>query len=113
MSVEQQSDTVQGFPAELKSVESSLKALWERARRTSEVIHDLREEKRVLQAKVEQMEQEMRHLQQEMAKKEQTLRSVGATGDESLRKVVVIADGEREALSARIKSLLAKLEAYL
>ena len=113
MSVEQQGDTVQGLPAELKGVESSLKTLWERARRTSEVIHGLREEKRELQAKVEQMEQEMRRLHQEMAKKEQTLRTVGATGEEGLRKAVVIADGEREAMATRIKSLLAKLEAYL
>ncbi len=114
MSVEQpQSETVQGFPAELKGVESSLKALWERARRTSDVIHGLREEKRELQAKVELMEQEMRHLQQEMVKKEQTLRSVGAARDEALRKAVVIADGERDALAVRIKVLLAKLEAYL
>jgi predicted RNase H-like nuclease (RuvC/YqgF family) len=115
MSVEQQQpDTVQGFPAELKAVESSLKALWERARRTSEVIHGLREEKRELQAKVEQMENEMRRLQQDMAKKEQTLRTVGATGDEaSLKKAFIIGNGERDALAARIKLLLAKLEAYL
>jgi chromosome segregation ATPase len=114
MSVEQQQpDTVQGFPAELKSVESSLKALWERARRTSEVIHGLREEKRELQAKIEQMENEMRRLQQEMAKKEQTLRTVGVTGDDGPRKAVVIVNGERDALAERIKLLLAKLEAYL
>jgi len=115
MSVEQQQpETAQGFPAELKGVESSLKALWERARRTSEVIHGLREEKRDLQVKVEQLENEMRRLQQEMAKKEQTLRSVGAGGDEaSLKKVLVIRNGERDLLAERIKVLLAKLEAHL
>ncbi len=115
MSVEQQQpEAVPGFPAELKAVESSLKALWDRARRTSEVIHGLREEKQELQAKVEQLENELRRLQQEMTKQEQTLRAVGATGDEaSLRKAVVIGNGERDALAARIKFLLAKLEAYL
>ncbi len=115
MSVEQQQpETVPGLPAELKAVESSLKALWERARRTSEVIHGLRQEKQELQAKVEQLENELRRLQLEMSRKEQTLRSVGATGDEaSLKKVVVIGNGERDALATRIKLLLAKLEAYL
>jgi hypothetical protein len=49
-----------------------------------------------------------------MTKKEQTLRAVGATGDDgALKKAVVIANGEREVLTARIKLLLAKLEAYL
>lgn len=115
MSVEQQQpEAVPGFPAELKAVESSLKALWERARRTSEVIHGLREEKQELQAKVEQLENELRRLQMDMAKKEQTLREVGATGDEAaLKKAVVIGNGERDALATRIKVLLAKLEAYL
>ncbi len=115
MSVEQQQpETIPGFPAELKAVESSLKALWERARRTSEMIHGLRQDKQELQAKVEQLENEIRRLQQDMTRKEQTLRSVGATGDEaSLKKALVIGNGERDALATRIKLLLAKLEAYL
>ena len=115
MSVEQQQpEAPPGVPVELKGVEASLKALWERARRTSEVIHDLREEKHQLQGKIEQLENDVRRLPQEMARKEQTLRAVGATGDEgSLKKAVVIADGERDVLTARIKLLLAKLEAYL
>ncbi len=111
---QQQPESGPGFPAELKAVESSLKALWERARRTSEVIHGLREEKQELMSKVEQLENDVRRLQQEMTRKEQTLRAVGAAEDEAtLKKALVIGNGERDALATRIKLLLAKLEAYL
>jgi len=115
MSVDQQHpDTVQSMPAELKVVEAGLKALWERARRTSEAIHGLRREKHELEAKVEELELETERLRQEMAKKEQRLRSIGASGDEAaLKKAVLFANGEREAYAAKIKVLLAKLEAYL
>jgi predicted nucleic acid-binding Zn-ribbon protein len=115
MSVDQQHpDTVQSMPAELKVVEAGLKALWERARRTSEALHGLRKEKHDLLGKVEELELEVRRLQQEVAKKEQTLRSIGASGDDAaMKKAILFANGEREALAAKIKLLLAKLEAYL
>ena len=102
------------MPAELRTVEAGLKALWDRARRTSEAIHGLRREKHELEAKVEELELETQRLRHEMAKKEQTLRSIGASGDEAaLKKAVLFANGEREAYAAKIKVLLAKLEAYL
>jgi chromosome segregation ATPase len=102
------------MPAELKAVEAGLKSLWDRARRTSEAIHGLRRDKHELQARVEELESEVKRLQQDVAKKEQTLRSIGASGDDAaMKKAILFANGEREALAAKIKLLLAKLEAYL
>jgi hypothetical protein len=115
MSVDQQHpDATPGIPAELKAVESGLKVLWERARRASEVIRGLREEKRELLEKLVGLERDVARLQQELLKKEQALRAMAASSEEAARsKAVFFADGEREILAGKIRTLLAKLDAYL
>ena len=110
---QQQTDTSTGLHGDVKSIESSLKALWERARRTAEVIHGLREDKRALEAKVGEMESEVRRLQQELLKKEQALKATASQGDGGAGKSAFLSNGEKEALAAKIKVLLSKIEAYL
>jgi chromosome segregation ATPase len=111
---QQNTDTSTALQPDLKSIESSLKALWERARRTSEVIHSLRDERKVLAAKVDELTGEVRRLQNELGRKDQLLKSVTASMEEAATKMVtVFPDGDRDALAARIKILLAKLESYL
>ncbi len=111
---QQNTDTTTALQPDLKSVESSLKVLWDRARRASEVIHTLREERKVLAAKVEELAAENRRLQNDLGRKDQLLKSVAATAEEAAaRKATIFPDGERDAMTARIKVLLAKLESYL
>jgi regulator of replication initiation timing len=110
----QQTDTSTGLQPDLKSIEGSLKALWERARRASEAIHSLREERKALSTKVDELTTENRRLQQELMKRDQLLKSVTASLEEAAaKKVTTFPDGERAALAARVKVLLAKLETYL
>jgi septal ring factor EnvC (AmiA/AmiB activator) len=107
-------DTNTAVQPDLKTVESSLKALWERARRASEVIHALREERKVLAARVDELAAENRRLQTDLGRKDQLLKSVTASVEEAAaKKVTVFPDGDRDAMTARIKVLLAKLESYL
>lgn len=110
---QQQTDTSTGLHGDVKSIESSLKTLWERARRAAEVIHELRENKRGLEAKVGELEVEVRHLQQELLRKEQALKAAAAQGDGGGGKSAFLSNGEKEALAAKIKMLLSKIDAYL
>ena len=105
-----------GSPAsgDLRTIEGSLKGLWERTRRAAELITELRGEKRVLQSRLEELERQVAMLQQELAKKEQLLRKVTAeSGASAASRAALLAEGEREALAQRVKELLVKLAAYL
>ena len=109
----QQTDMSAVLQGDAKSIESSLKALWDRARRTAEIIHELRESKRALENRVGELEAEVRKLEQELSKRERLLASATAAGEAAQTKAHLFSNGEREALAARVKVLLSKIEAYL
>ena len=114
MSVEQQNqESAAGASPELRAVEAGLKALWEKARHTSDVLHGVRDDKRTLESRVEELEREVSRLTQELRRREDALRMMETTGGDGARRGAVIGDGEREALAQRIKGLLEKLDAYL
>ncbi len=97
-----------------KAVEASLRALWERARRAAETIAQLREEKKTMQVKLEQLEQELQGLQREVAEKDAVIKKQASElAQTSSKQDAVILNGEREELAVRVKTLLSKLEAYL
>jgi uncharacterized coiled-coil DUF342 family protein len=96
-------------PAGATSLDEAFQALWDRARRTAELIQQLREERRALTAQVDQLRNEVRELQQDVRKRDdQIKRSAGeATASAGF------GNGERQALAARVKELLVKIDAYL
>jgi len=99
---------------DLRTIEASLKGLWERARRAGELITELRGEKRLLVTRLEELERQVAMLQQELARKEQLMRkAVAEAGASAASRAAVLADGEREALAQKVRELLVKLEAYL
>jgi predicted RNase H-like nuclease (RuvC/YqgF family) len=90
-----------------RSLEASVKALWESARRAAETIARLREEKRDLQSQLNRLEREILTLRQENGQ----LKKHGI--DRSSDGALVAAGAERDRLAARVKELIAKLDAYL
>jgi len=92
---------------EVKSIENSCKALWESVRRAAESITRLREEKRELQGNVERLERELQQVRHEVMQLKRQVGEQGSAGS------MAFAGGEREALSAKVKELIAKLDAYL
>jgi uncharacterized coiled-coil DUF342 family protein len=90
-------------------LDEAFQALWDRARRTADVIQQLREERRALTAQVEQLRNEVRVLQQEVQNKDDQIKRVAQEATASAG----LGNGERQALVARAKDLLAKIEAYL
>jgi septal ring factor EnvC (AmiA/AmiB activator) len=113
--LEQHSSDISSAPyGDTKAVEASLRALWERVRRAGEAIVQLREEKKVLLVKVEELEQELHSLRKEVAENKEVIgRQASELAQTSSKQGAVILNGEREELAVRVKNLLTKLDAYL
>jgi len=99
---------------DIKSLESSLEALWEKARRVSDVLVQLKESNAALQKKVEDLESVERGLKQELSGKERELERLR---QEALRLQSngsnILTKEEKEALKARIKDLISRINSHL
>lgn len=111
---EQQVEPEVTQPKDLRSLEASLQLLWEKARRVSEVILQLKEANQQWKGRVaelEQREQEMKAALEVKEKEVERLRhdvqKLQMNGSEAFTKE------EREAMKARIKELIAKINARL
>jgi len=97
-----------------KTIESSLEALWDKALRVSEVLVQLKETNGVLQKKVEGLESVEQNLKQELAAKERELERLR---QDALRLQSngsnILTKEEKEALKARIKDLIGKINSHL
>lgn len=102
-------------PQNVQAIESSLQLLWERAKKAGELIERLREEKRELQSRATELELQVQTLVDELAGKSETLKQLqgAVTRANEIRQDQVFENGEREVLTARLKELLAKIDAYL
>ncbi len=97
---------------QLAHIEESLKILWEKVRRAGDVISQLREERQALQAQTTLLQQEVAKLRNELASKEQQLQRAAA-GTQEMKAAAIISNGERQQLAAKVKELLARIDAYL
>ena len=95
---------------QLAQIEDSVKALWEKAKRAGETIVRLREEKQSLTSEVHLLRQEIGKLKSELAAKNHQLQKMSASEEKS---TVGMSNGEREQLTAKVKELLARIDAYL
>lgn len=93
-------------------IEESLKVLWGKARQAGEIIAQLREEKQALLSQVALLQQEVAKLRDELAVKEQQLQRA-STRAQDMSATAIVSNGEREQLAAKVKELLAKIDAYL
>ena len=99
---------------EAKSLEASLKVLWDRTRRVGELLAQMREERVALQKKVEILEREVTRLTEDVLQKDELLKKLKAEpprqpGNDG----VLVPDGERQQLGIKVRELLAKIEGYL
>jgi SMC interacting uncharacterized protein involved in chromosome segregation len=98
------------------SLENALKQLWERARIASEVITTLRNEKKQLQDKVNELESSMARTKSEALVKEVELEHLR----EEIERLHVLEksngslnDSEKMKVIGKIKSLIEKINTYL
>ena len=90
-----------------RPVEGLIKGLWESARRASEMIAGLRLERQALQAHVARLERELQQIRTESAQLKKQAADHAQDGGLSF------AGGERDLLAAKVKDLIARLDAYL
>ncbi len=99
---------------DIKTIESSLEALWDKARRVSEVLVQLKETNGVLQRKVEDLEAGAQNLKQELTARDRELERLR---QDALRLQSngsnILTKEEKEALKARIKDLIGKINSHL
>lgn len=99
---------------DIKTIETSLEALWDKARRVSELLVQLKETNGVLQRKVEDLEAVEQNLKLELAAKERELERLR---QDALRLQSngsnILTKEEKEALKARIKDLIGKINSHL
>jgi signal transduction protein with GAF and PtsI domain len=99
---------------DVRSLETSLETLWEKARRVSEVLVQLKEANGDLRKRMEDLEVVEQRLMRELADKE---REVERLRQEVLRVQSngsnILTKEEKEALKARIKDLVTKISSHL
>ena len=99
---------------DIRSLEISLEALWEKAHRVSEALVQTKEKNSDLRKRVEDLEAAEQRLMREVADKE---REVEHLRQEALRLQSngsnILTKEEKEALKARIKDLITKLSSHL
>jgi signal transduction protein with GAF and PtsI domain len=99
---------------EIRSLETSLEALWEKARRVSEALVQMKEQNGEFRKRVEDLEAIEQRLMRELADKE---REVERLRQEALRAQSngsnILTKEEKEALKARIKDLIVKINSHL
>ncbi len=95
------------------TLDTSLNALWERARSAVELIGRLRDENRVLEVRVRDLEHQLQAVQQQFREVQEQLKAqpqqqvIQGSPPPSLH------NGDLDALRGRVKEILAKLDAYL
>ena len=99
---------------DIRSLETSLETLWEKARRVSEVLVQLKETNGDLRKRVEDLEAIEQRLMPELADK---VREVERLRQEAIRAQSngsnILTKEEKEALKARIKDLITKISSHL
>lgn len=111
---EQQAELEVMSGKDIKSLESALQVLWEKARQVSETLVRLKEMKVTLQGRVEELEESEKRLKQELLGREKELERVRqealrlqSNGSDALTKE------EKEALKSRIRELITKINSHL
>ena len=99
---------------DLKSLEMALQILWDKARMVSEALVQLKETNAVLRRRVAELEGNEQRTKEELLGRERELERLRhealrlqSNGNETLTKE------EKEALKARIKDLIAKINSHL
>ena len=111
------------FPVEMETntsrdgnlIEGAFKAVWEKARAASDLIRQLREEKRGLSQRIVELEIELQKLQSASGKQDQELRSLKAEHAQLVNASDdnVLSADEKERLKSKVRDLIAKINSYL
>lgn len=106
-----QSESIGALNGDAKSVEEGLQALWTVVRKAGEELHRLRQENLDLHGQLHSREAEITDIRKEVHAQQELLRKIQEQQQKAEANVSL--NGDRQMLTARVKELLAKLDAYL
>lgn len=97
-----------------QSIEAALTALWEKAREASYLISTLRDEKKRLQARIDEMEEELAQGKNALQLKEQQIeRLTNELSSGKMQDGISLAAEEKRIMQQKIRNAVIKLEQYL
>lgn len=102
--------------AEVLTLESLLKQLWEKVRLAAERISRLKEESESYRSQVEQLEHEVNKLRSEIGQKEQEVKRLKQDHSQlanTLNNNNILSAEVQESLKIRIKELIVKINSHL
>ena len=114
VSAEQQPANAATVQSDVEAVEAALRGLWDRTRKAGELIAEVRGENASLRAQLDGLRKDLEGLRHELVRKDEALARLQAqrAGEEAQRGAA-LAEADRDVLAARVRDLIAKLDAYL
>ena len=105
-------------PTDEERLEELFQALWERVKQAGDLISELRAQKESLHGRLERMESEFQSLQKELTNSKKDMLERNAMIKDLQQQaarddVRILSNGEKEALAAKARELLARIEGYL
>ena len=99
---------------EFGTLETALRNLWDKARKTSELIISLREDNRALQRRISELETQLAQLQSEIVQKEQEIKKLQSdVSAASSNGNIILTRQEKEELKSKLKELITKINSHL
>ena len=103
------------MPNDASSLDDMLKSVWDKIRLATHLISQLRDEKRLLASRTEELERQVASLRTEIQSKEHEIKRLrsehaqlaNANGQQSF------SDEEKVAVKERIRDLISKINSYL
>lgn len=96
----------------VNSVENALASLWEKAREASLLISTLREEKKRLLAKIEELEEEIKVSKNDVSLLHSQMEKLHA-GKELKSAAINLEEEEKRILQHKLRSVISKLDQYI
>jgi predicted nucleic acid-binding Zn-ribbon protein len=106
-----QNESIGALNGDAKTVEDGLQALWAVARKAGEELQRLRRENEDLSGQVRAREAEITEIRKQVHAQQELLRKLQEQQQNAEASVAL--NGDRQMLYARVKALLAKIDAYL
>ena len=105
-------------PTDEERLEELFQGLWERVKQAGDLISELRGQKESILGRLERIEAEFQDLQKELTNSRKDVLERNATIKNLQQQVAkddgrILSNGEKEALAAKARELLARIEGYL
>jgi DNA repair exonuclease SbcCD ATPase subunit len=111
---EQQADIEVGSIRDSKGLEGIFRTLWDRVRQAAELIEHLKGENRTLRGNNTQLVEQVASLRTELKEREEALHEIKEQHQQALnRSNNVFPVAEKEAVKARIRELITKINSHL